>query len=82
MKPMLLLFAALLYGTIRRDGNQLWVRWTNLPPEVIVQVSTNLATNWHDSFLLKRLDGTTNWGAFEYSVTNTNAAVYMRLRTP
>jgi hypothetical protein len=65
-----------LGGTIRREGDVLLVRWTNVPPAFLVEHSLDL-TNWHMMWL--GVGQRTN-ESFEYAITNEVQATYMRLR--
>lgn len=73
---MILLLTQLLTASIATNGA---VTFTNLPPHVIFQHSTDL-TNWFDKIEVIRRDGATNWGSFGYTVTDNR--VFVRARTP
>jgi len=43
-------------GVATLSSNQVWVKWTNLPPAVLVQGSTNM-TNWFTLLVVSSPDG-------------------------
>lgn len=64
------------HASITKDGS---VTFTNLPPHVIFQHSTDF-TNWFDMIEVIRRDGGSNLDSFGYTVTDNR--VFVRARIP